>query len=73
MLEPGCRHDGVGRHILVTTLPAPMTAPSPIVTPFKIIAFAPIHAPFDIVIGLPECCAPSHVAARFPLLQISFP
>ena len=36
---------------LVTTEPAPTIAPSPIVTPFKIVAFIPIHAPSQILTG----------------------
>jgi len=36
---------------LVTILPAPTTAPSPIVTPFKTIARTPIHALFEILTG----------------------
>src|SRR3974390_1881151 len=36
---------------LVTTAPAPISARSPMVTPFKMIARAPINAPRPILIG----------------------
>ena len=36
----------------VTTDPAPTIAPSPIVTPGKIVAFAPILAPFFTVVRM---------------------
>jgi len=38
----------------VTTLPAPMTALSPIVTPGKIVQFPPIQTFLPIVTGLPN-------------------
>ena len=52
----------------VTTLPAPMTAPSAIVTPFRIVAFAPIQQSLPMataavvigwqIIGLPRTSFP---------------
>ena len=40
-----------GGTLLVTTLPAATIVPSPTVTPFKIIAFAPIHTLSSITTG----------------------
>src|SRR6266516_75755 len=40
-----------GGTCLVTTLPAPTMAPSPIITPFRIIARVPIHALSAIITG----------------------
>lgn len=44
----------------VTTLPAPMTALSPIVTPGKIVQFPPIQTFLPIVTGLPNSTSNNH-------------
>ena len=42
----------LGATSLVTTLPAPMTAPSPTVMPQRMVALEPMEAPFLITVGM---------------------
>ncbi len=56
------------QHFGVTTAPAATTPPSPIVTPPRIVALAPIQQPFPMVIGKAYVPPTVSLQIRIPIL-----